>query len=121
MTLPIRDEDPRWTLKALLESYNHSAKLLIEKKKELEKATIPSEQRILAETMENIRKDFQNWSQLLYSFILSYNYYKSRGQFQDITDGDILNAQLIQDEVAAKLRENGINVEYSQNPNNPKD
>jgi hypothetical protein len=114
MATPIRDEDPRWKLKTIWETYRHTAELLIKKKKEWDAAKEPAKRELLADATDKTGVEFKKWAELLYTYILSYNQFKAEGQFPGITDADILKAQLVQDEVSAMLKEEGFNIEYGR-------
>ena len=107
------DEALRWKLKAVLEVFSKTADLMIEKKREYEaELEDPTRKHTLAESMKRTNEDLRQSASIVYTFILSYNRYKPLGEFKDLTDTDILKAQLIQDEVTAKLAAAGIILHY---------
>jgi hypothetical protein len=107
------DEDLGWKFKQYIQSASLLTNRYLEHLELLKNSTPNTpENRIQTEVFFNIQKELIKKMEMIYSVILSYNLDPLR--FPSLTQGDILKAQLLLDEVTNRIKKTGGGVSFTR-------
>lgn len=108
------DNDKRYKIREFLKACKVTAKLVVERMNLINwTATCSIEQKIHIDILNGpLRKQMEEQCSIVYSLILSYN--KNPKEWSFLTQGDILEAQLVLDEVSAELKKVGITSNFGR-------